>query len=153
MEDPGGFRRFVEEILQKLVEEGRIPSARVGRIILSAHSGGYRPAAYILDRGGLTEHIKEVYLFDAFYGEHDKFFEWVRRGDGRLLSVYTEHLAEAHREFMAQLRKAGIPFGGSLEDGERLALVSTKVCHVCVIEGRVEGGLRGRWLDDRGGHQ
>ena len=54
--------------------------ATLGRVCLSAHSGGYHAAACCLRDGGVDVH--ETYLFDALYAESDVFRDWVlaRRG-------------------------------------------------------------------------
>ena len=46
--------------------------------------------AAILDRGGLTAQIQEVWLFDALYAEADKFLAWADKSPGRLLNIYTD---------------------------------------------------------------
>ncbi len=89
LEDAGGFQRFMDEVLGVLRERGTIKSARLGRVILSGHSGGYRVISSILDTGGLTPHIAEVWLFDALYGRSEKFRAWIERGNGRLINIYT----------------------------------------------------------------
>jgi len=147
MEEPGGFRAFVTELLQVLQREGKIEHAEPGRIIVTAHSGGYRPAAFVLAVGGLTDHIREVYLFDAFYAQLAKFFDWARGDDRRLVSIYTEHLADEHEAFMQMLRRAGIPFGTSLAERRRITLMATDVCHDCVIRGNLSRWLKASSLD------
>jgi len=42
-------------------------------------------------RGGLTENIKEVYLFDALYGDTEKFSYWLDHQKGKIINIYTEH--------------------------------------------------------------
>ena len=54
MEDTGGFKRMVDDVLATLVKEEVIKSAKLNKLILSAHSGGYRPAAFVLDRGRIV---------------------------------------------------------------------------------------------------
>jgi hypothetical protein len=63
----------------------------LGNIILSGHSGGYQVISSIVDRGGLTDHVKEVWLFDALYARTDKFLAWWDKSLGRLIDIYTEH--------------------------------------------------------------
>lgn len=93
LEDPDGFRRFMDEVLATL--RARAGFARtdftIGRIILSGHSGGYHVIAGILDRGGLPKNADEVWLFDALYGQGDSFRAWAQRSPGRLLNIYTDH--------------------------------------------------------------
>jgi hypothetical protein len=50
-------------------------SPRLGLVVLSAHSGGYRPAAACLRSGGID--VQEAYLFDALYGEVSTYRDWV----------------------------------------------------------------------------
>ena len=63
----------------------------LGDIILSGHSGGYQVISSIVDHGGLTEHVKEVWLFDALYARTEKFLAWWDKSHGRLIDIYTEH--------------------------------------------------------------
>jgi len=114
LEDPDGFKRFIEEIAQTLRDKSRLKrkSFVVGNIILSGHSGGYHVISAILDRGGMTAHLKEVWLFDALYGQTDKFLAWWDQNGGRLLNIYTEHGGtKAETEaLMAQLKQGGTQF-------------------------------------------
>ena len=89
LEDPRVFKALVEEILGRLKQDGRIRSQKPGKIILAGHSGAYHVIAYILNRGGLADHISEVYLFDALYGELEKFTHWLKAYDGRLVNFVT----------------------------------------------------------------
>lgn len=91
LEDKDGFKKFMADIVKLLVKEKKIRSPKLGNIILSGHSGGYHVMAFILMRGGLTRHIKEVYLFDALYGETEKFVYWFTHQNGKLIDIYTEH--------------------------------------------------------------
>jgi hypothetical protein len=114
LEDPGGFKRFIEEVAQVLRDR---PGAKrkdfgVGTIVLSGHSGGYHVISAILDRGGLASHIKEVWLFDALYGQTDKFLAWLDQYHGRLLDIYTQHggTKEETEQLMALLQRRGTAF-------------------------------------------
>ncbi|MBM2841221.1 MAG: hypothetical protein HW412_1749 [Bacteroidetes bacterium] len=100
MEDEGGLKRLIEDVLVAMKGENVIKTAKLDKLILSAHSGGYRPAAFCLDRGGLNDHITDVFLFDAFYGNHDFFRRWLSTGHGKLFAAYTDHLAGEHKDFM-----------------------------------------------------
>ena len=100
MEDKGGLKRLVEDVLVTMKSESVITAAKLNKLILSAHSGGYRPVAFCLDRGGLNDHITDVFLFDAFYGNHDFFRSWLNAHRGKLFAAYTDHLAEEHNNFM-----------------------------------------------------
>src|SRR4051812_19731516 len=93
LEDEAGFSRFMTEVMRTLKQKSALKrkDAKIGQIILSGHSGGYQVISSILDRGGLSEHVKEVWLFDALYAQADKFLTWFEKGDKRLLDIYTEH--------------------------------------------------------------
>jgi hypothetical protein len=143
MEDEGGLRRFVEEILQTLKTEKKIASNKIGRVILSAHSGGYRPTAFAVANGGLAEHIRELFLFDAFYANYDKFIPWLKQTKkNHLRSIYTEHLADEHQDFMKMLEKEKLKYTDQLSSGARIVLMPTTVCHNCVIEENFK-----KWLE------
>lgn len=152
MEDEGGFKRMVEEILSVLRAERRIPGeARLGRVIVSAHSGGYRPAIYAVSRGGLQKEISEVYLFDAFYALTEELIPWLKADKHHLLrSVYTDHLAGEHAAFKALLKENHLAWqeapNGSIRaqpaKGKRVILEPATECHSCVIFHRFQ-----RWLE------
>ena len=113
LEDRGGFKRFMDEVVATLRQRGGFKSKdfSVGRIILSGHSGGYHVIAAILDRGGLAKNADEVWLFDALYGAADKYLAWSDRTHGRLLNIYTDHggTKENSEAMMARLMKRGTP--------------------------------------------
>ncbi len=92
LEDPDGFKRFVAEVAATLRARGAFRRAdwSIDRIVLSGHSGGYRVIAGILDRGGLSAQVAEVWLFDALYGRAESYLAWADRSGGRLLTVYTD---------------------------------------------------------------
>jgi hypothetical protein len=91
LEDADGFKRFMAEALEVLRQQGIVGDGHVGRIILSGHSGGYEVISAILARGGLTGNIDEVWLFDALYGETERFALWFDHHAGRFIDLYTEH--------------------------------------------------------------
>ena len=91
MEDENGFRNFINEIVEILYQKKIIRGKSIGNIILSGHSGGYRVMSYILMRGGLTNNIKEVFLFDGLYGQIEKYTYWLDHYDGKLINIYTQN--------------------------------------------------------------
>ncbi len=93
LEDPDGFKRFMDEVVATLRARASFSQNgfSISRIILSGHSGGYQVIAGILDRGGLPRNADEVWLFDALYGQTDSFLNWSDRTHGRLLNLYTDH--------------------------------------------------------------
>ena len=120
MEDPGGFRRMVEGVLSTMQREKIVSDTKVNRICVCGFSGGYRPAAYVLDRGGLSDKVTDVFLFDALYANQDFFRSWLLGGSGRLTGAYTDHLAKEYEGFAASVRERA---------GERVSFTKTEVDH------------------------
>jgi hypothetical protein len=73
--------------------------------------------AFILTRGGLTANIREVYLFDALYGQSDKFAHWIDRFPGKLVDIYTAEggTRDQSLDLMDDLRAWDIPFAAAAE--------------------------------------
>jgi hypothetical protein len=110
---PGGFKRFMDEASGHLARLTGDPSnARAFAdmpIVIVGYSGGFLPAAWSLDVGGVTDRVRGVVLLDAVYGELDKFAGWIARNrSGFFVSSYTR-LTERHDvELMGMLRAKGI---------------------------------------------
>ena len=114
LEDPEGFKRLMADVVGTLRQQSALKKKdfAIGQIILSGHSGGFEVMAELLDRGGLAEQVREVWLFDALYGRTDKFLVWIDRHQGRFIDLYTEHggtKAETEK-LMALLKKRGTAF-------------------------------------------
>ena len=150
MEDEGGLKRFVEEILGNLASEQKIVSPNIGKIIITAHSGGYRPAILSLARGGLQDHIKEIFLFDAFYAETEQLIPWLKQDKhNRLRSIYTQHLADEHEAFIKLLKNFQLSYSEEFRPSARIVLSPTDLCHNCVIENYFQQWLEGSCLENR----
>jgi len=76
--DVGGFQRFITDVAGRLKQLKISSTDRPGRIVLTAHSGGYGGAGGVLTRGGMNDSITDVILFDAAYGYFDAFADWAR---------------------------------------------------------------------------
>lgn len=99
--DPNGFARFMHDVAARLRTDGIVASDRVGRIVLSAHSGGYGGAGGVLTRGGLNDSISDVLLFDAAYGYYDAFTGWAKGAPQRhLLSLFTDDTSTGNAALM-----------------------------------------------------
>ena len=114
LEDAKGFQRFMDEVVDTLRQKSALKKKgfTIGQIMLSGHSGGYEVISAIVARGGLTDHVREVWLFDALYAQTDRFLAWHDQQHGRLLDIYTEHggtKAETE-QLMATLKKRGTKF-------------------------------------------
>ena len=90
LEEKDGLKNLIDDVLKFLAEKGKVNSTRPGKIILSGHSGGFEVISYCLMRGGLTEHISDVILFDALYGHTEKFVHWIEKYKGRFIDIYTD---------------------------------------------------------------
>jgi hypothetical protein len=114
LEDIDGFKRFIEEICATLQREcgPEFRHVQPGRIILSGHSGGYHVISAIVDHGGLSDHVKEVWLFDALYGQTEKFLAWSDREQGRMLNIFTDHggTSQETEALMKTLKSRGSDF-------------------------------------------
>lgn len=123
LESEGGLARLLDDVfrtldapeVRKAAGRAAVPrGAGVGRVCVSAHSGGYHAAASVLRHGGVD--VQEVYLFDALYADVDAFRDWVVAGRGKsmstrhkLVSYYTEGTTAANtRTLFADLEKAGV---------------------------------------------
>jgi pimeloyl-ACP methyl ester carboxylesterase len=162
LEDPDGFKRFVDELTVTLREQAgfKRKDSAIGRIILSGHSGAYKVMAAILDRGGLSDRVSEVWLFDALYADADKFLAWWDRRQGRLLNIYTENggTKDDSEAMMDLLKQRRTPFLSKqdtaitpeeLRSG-RLVFLSTDLGHNDVVEKRKTFGefLKTSCLED-----
>lgn len=105
--DEGGFARFVSDVIAYLRNKNRISAARAGRIVLTAHSGGYGGLGGVLTRGGMKDAITDVILFDAAYGYFDAIAAWAKGSpQRRLLSVFTDDTSTGNTALMGMLQAA-----------------------------------------------
>ncbi len=113
LEDPDGFRRFMDEVMTTLKSKSALTNRQpvLGQIILSGHSGGYQVMASILDHGGLTDRVEEVWLFDALYARTERFLAWFDKRNSRLVDLYTEHggTKEETERLMGIFKQRGVP--------------------------------------------
>jgi hypothetical protein len=91
LQETNGFSLFLEEVIEKLYSSFRIQTKKLGQVILSGHSGAYKVISYILMRGGQTESIKEVYLFDALYGDLEKYVYWFSMYNRKFIHIFTKN--------------------------------------------------------------
>lgn len=126
---PGGLARLVGGSLTSAARFGRTTlgdsrfgeEAVLGRVCLSAHSGGFHAAACSLRDGGVE--VSETYLFDALYAEREAFRDWAlaRRGAPvasrhKLVSYFT---AGAPTEVQNQVLRRELERGGVLVADEQ----------------------------------
>jgi hypothetical protein len=117
LEDPNGFKVFMTEAVEKLRASGALTPTNfaIGNIILSGHSGGYHVMAMIADHGGLAKNVREIWLFDALYGNTENYVAWQKAEHGRLLDIYTDHGGTKvnSEALMASLKTNGVNFFAS----------------------------------------
>jgi hypothetical protein len=90
LEEAEGFKKFMAEILGYLgTQMATKYKIKPHHIILSGHSGAYRVMAHILLHGGLPNSVKEVWLFDGYYGQFEKFAVWLQKQPARFINFYT----------------------------------------------------------------
>jgi hypothetical protein len=122
---PGAFARFIDEAATRLARlmtptgVNLQPLSGVfnkAPVMLVAFSGGYKPAAYVLARGGAAHRIHSVVLLDALYDEEDKFAAWFAGARPRafLASLYTESTAANQVKLRDMLAKRRITSTSSL---------------------------------------
>ncbi len=112
MDDENGFKRFMLDVRATLEKQGIIGAQPIGDIILSGHSGGYGAMSPILARGGMNDHIKEVFIFDALYAGTENFMGWFDHyPDRRIINIYTEHggTKEETESLIAAVKKRNPP--------------------------------------------
>jgi hypothetical protein len=116
MEDEGGFEALMREVVGFLHDDKKIPTTRIGRITLTAHSGGYKAVSMICAHGGLRDNITDVLLFDASYGNLEGYADWIKLGnERRLVSIFTAHLAPANFELLTLLKQRDVPYNITME--------------------------------------
>ncbi len=126
---PGAFAQFLDEAETKLAS--LYPNAPRGAfrrmpVVIVAYSGGYVPAAYSLAVGGAGERIRGVVLFDALYGEQDKFAHWVESARNRafFVSAYSNSSRDENVALRERLARDGVSVQSSLPDGLRPGVVA-----------------------------
>jgi hypothetical protein len=161
LEDPAGFKKFIEDVADYLFRTGKTTTRNVGNVILSGHSGAYHPISYALMQGGVPEKIREVYLFDALYGQTEKFAHWIDHSQGKMVVIYTDSGGTKHEteSLMGDLRACKIPYLAGDETSisprdlskHRLVFLHTDLGHDMVVHYRLEfrDFLRASCLSDR----
>ncbi len=125
--DPGGFLRFMNDVARWVRLNGNVPTAHIGRIVLSAHSGGYGGACGVLQRGGLSDSITDVLLFDAAYGYYDAFADWVKTSQQHhLLSLFTDDTSTGNTALMGMVQAPQPNVYVRLADTMTLAQLQTR---------------------------
>jgi hypothetical protein len=146
LEETGVFASLVGDVLAKLNARGMIRTTRPGSVVLAGHSGAYRVIAFILTRGGLTANVREVCLFDALYGQVEKFAHWIDHSTGKLIDIHTADggTREQTRDLMDDLAAWNVPFVAVPESAvtpellrkNRLVFIESALEHDDVVAGK-----------------
>ncbi len=109
----GGLKRFVTESSEHLArlygDPGTARAFANMPVVIVGYSGGFVPAAWSLEVGGLGNRVRGVFLLDAVYGELDKFVSWiVDNRSGFFVSAYTRYTKRHDNELMQMLKEKGI---------------------------------------------
>jgi len=124
--DAGGFQRFMTDVAARLKQMQFSSTERVGRIVLTAHSGGYGGAGGVLTLGGMNDSITDVILFDAAYGYFDAFADWARVSQHHLLSLFTGDTSTGNAALMGKLQAPTPNLYVRLADSMTLAQLQTR---------------------------
>jgi len=117
---PGGLKRFVAESADHLAELYGDPGAAKAfatmPVVIVGYSGGFMPAAWSIEVGGLGNRVRGVFLLDAVYGELDKFASWIEtHRSGFFVSSYTRYTERHDQDLMRLLREKGIAIADTMD--------------------------------------
>ena len=117
---PGGLKRFVAESTDHLARLYGDPGAAKAfanmPVVIVGYSGGFLPAAWSLEVGGVGNRVRGVFLLDAVYGELDKFASWIENNrSGFFVSAYTRYTKRHDRELMQMLKDKGIAISEDMD--------------------------------------
>jgi hypothetical protein len=117
---PGGLKHFVAESAEHLASLYGDPGAAKAfanmPVIIVGYSGGFVPAAWSLEVGGLGNRVRGVFLLDAVYGELDKFASWiVNNRSGFFVSAYTHYTKRHDNELIQMLKEKGIAISDDMD--------------------------------------
>ncbi len=146
LEEKDGLKNLIDEVLKYLSDNAKFKSAKVGNIILAGHSGAYRVISFCLMRGGYTKNISDVILFDALYGQTEKYVHWIENFNGRLINIYTDNGGTKYEteNLMQDFDAWNIPYCSTEENklklkdltDNRLIFIHTDLTHNEVISVR-----------------
>lgn len=113
LEQRGTFSHLVNDVLHQLKAANLVNKKAIpGSVTLAGHSGAYRVIASILANG--ETQVDQVFLFDALYGQTDKFLSWIQESDKhRFVNWYTNHgggTDEVSIQFMKQFDDLRLPY-------------------------------------------
>jgi hypothetical protein len=140
LEEPGGAARLIADARDVAWRDGRLPNPELGAVVLSAHSGGYRGTAAMVQRGGVP--VAGVLLFDALYDRESVFAAFAAQG-GVLRTMYTDGggTADEHRALRAMLAASNLPV--SEDESGPITVRRTEAWHGACVDA---DDAYARWL-------
>ena len=113
--EPGAFHRFLKEAAERLARLHGDPwgSAQFDAlgVVIVAYSGGYFPAAWVIQRGRTGDRIRGIIMLDALYGEMDTYVKWIEaRESAFFLSAYSRSVRDENAAFQKLLSERSIDF-------------------------------------------
>lgn len=146
LEEKNGLKNLIDDVLKYLSENTNFKSTNAGNIILAGHSGAYRVISFCLMRGGYTNNISDVILFDALYGQTEKYVYWIENFKGRFINIYTDQGGTKYEteNLMQDFDGWNIPYFSTEENNlilkdltdNRLIFIHTDLTHNEVISVR-----------------
>ncbi|HKO72686.1 MAG TPA: alpha/beta hydrolase [Bradyrhizobium sp.] len=117
---PAGLKQFVSESAGHLARIYGDPGAARQfaklPVIIVGYSGGFMPAAWSLEVGGLGNQVRGVFLLDAIYGELDKFASWIENNrSGVFVSAYTHFTKRHDEDLIRMLGEKGIAVSDTMD--------------------------------------
>lgn len=131
--ESGFAARFLAEAASWVEELAGIGDLRGAPVILVAYSGGYLPAVYAAESGGLGGRLRGIVLLDALFGEVERYADVVSGQRPIFVSAYSASSREPNlrlRKLLAELGLAaseGLP--GSLSPGTVTFISATGASH------------------------
>jgi hypothetical protein len=97
------FMTEVAEVLASRMGKSCHKTLAEAPMVVAAFSGGFKTAAYVLERGGANERIIGVLLLDALYEDLDKFEHWIRANlnDAFFVSIFGQGECEKNSRALA----------------------------------------------------
>ncbi len=144
------FAQFIHEAGERLTElygDARAHAAfHAAPVVIAAYSGGYNPAAFVLKSGGVDERLRGVVLFDALYGQFDKFADWLARPPPAFfVSTFGKAAREQNATLQRMLTERGVRFQNALP----AALARGSVAFVAAPDAvRHVDFMTAAWVDD-----
>ena len=114
-----GFANFIHEATERLTAlhgDARARAAFLAApIVLAAYSGGYHPAAFVLQAGKVDDRLRGLILLDALYGDGEKFADWLaRRPAAFFVSAYGKAARPQNVVLQRMLSERGVSFATTL---------------------------------------